>query len=137
MQRLAKDYNEVRKKEKRCGKISENNFTSESTSKQWQKKIFVVPSLLYGNISTYLFCDDTGKSLSEALIFASTNPQYDGRLFIVHENCKLRSENTCRTCCVYKLFFFCFFLTFRTILVHNMFYPCLSLEFSCIKLVIQ
>ena len=31
-----------------------------------------------------------GKSLSEALIFASTNPQYDNRLFIVHENCKLR-----------------------------------------------
>ena len=25
---------------------------------------------------------DTGKSLSEALIFASTNPQYDDRLFI-------------------------------------------------------
>ena len=25
---------------------------------------------------------DTGKSLSEALIFASTNPQYDNRLFI-------------------------------------------------------
>ena len=24
----------------------------------------------------------TGKSLSEVLIFASTNPQYDGRLFI-------------------------------------------------------
>ena len=32
----------------------------------------------------------TGKSLSEALIFASTNPQYDNRLFIAHENCKLR-----------------------------------------------
>ena len=28
----------------------------------------------------------TGKSLSEALIFASTNPQYDNRLFIVHRN---------------------------------------------------
>ena len=28
--------------------------------------------------------------MSEALIFASTNPQYDYRLFIVHENCKLR-----------------------------------------------
>ena len=28
-------------------------------------------------------CSDcTGKSLSEALIFASTNPQYDNRLFI-------------------------------------------------------
>ena len=31
-----------------------------------------------------LYCEecDTGKSLSEALIFASTNPQYDNRLFI-------------------------------------------------------
>ena len=43
---------------------------------------------------------DTGKSLSEAHIFASTNPQYDDRLLIelrvqyLHENCKLR------TCCV-------------------------------------
>ena len=27
-----------------------------------------------------------GKSLSEALIFASTKPQYDNKLFIVHEN---------------------------------------------------
>ena len=37
-----------------------------------------------------LDCYNTGKSLSEALIFALTNPQYDNRLFIVHENCKLR-----------------------------------------------
>ena len=28
------------------------------------------------------FNEDTGKSLSEALIFASTNPQSDARLFI-------------------------------------------------------
>ena len=37
---------------------------------------------------------DTGKSLSEALILGSTNPKYDKRLFIdlpVHENCKLRT----------------------------------------------
>ena len=39
---------------------------------------------------------DTGKSLSEALIFESTNPQYDDRLFIelhtssIHENSKLK-----------------------------------------------
>ena len=33
---------------------------------------------------------NTGKSLSEGLIFASTNPQYDNRLFIAHENCKHR-----------------------------------------------
>ena len=32
----------------------------------------------------------TGKSLSEALIFALTNPQYDDRLLIFHENCKVR-----------------------------------------------
>ena len=45
----------------------------------------------------------TGKSLSEALIFASTNPQYDNRLFIVHENCKLRipAEHVVYTnCCI-------------------------------------
>ena len=43
----------------------------------------------------------TGKYLSEALILASTNPQYDKRLFIelrAHENSKLR------TFCVHKLF---------------------------------
>ena len=42
----------------------------------------------------------TGKSLSEALIFASTNQQYDNRLFIelqvtMHENSKLNpGKNT-------------------------------------------
>ena len=46
----------------------------------------------------------TGKSLSEAFILTSTNPQYDKRLFIdlpvhyVHENYKIR------TCCAHKLF---------------------------------
>ena len=52
----------------------------------------------------------TGKSLSEALIFASTNPQYDNRLFIVNENCKLRipGEHVVYTNCC-----FCFVLTFR------------------------
>jgi hypothetical protein len=65
------------------------------------------------------FC--TGKSLSEALIFASTNPQYDDRLFIELQvqYVKIPSSNLRRTCCVQK-----FFLTFRTIFVHNMFSPC-------------
>ena len=82
--------------------------------------------------STILF--STGKSLSEALIFASTNPQYDNRLFIeLHvQYMKMPRSNLRRTCCEQKLF-----LTFRTIFVHNMFSPCLSLEFSCIELVIQ
>ena len=58
----------------------------------------------------------TGKSLSEALIFASTNPQYDDRLFIELQvqYMKNPSSNLGRTCCVQK-----FFLTFRTIFVHK------------------
>ena len=63
----------------------------------------------------------TGKSLSEALIFALTNPQYDNRLFIEFQvqYMKIPSSNLGRTCCVQKLF-----LTFRKFLVHNMFSPC-------------
>ena len=58
----------------------------------------------------------TGKSLSEALIFA-----YDHRLFIeLQVQCmKIPSSKLGRTYCVQKLF-----LTFRTIFVHNMFSPC-------------
>ena len=60
----------------------------------------------------------TGKSLSEALIFASINPQYDDKLFIeLQVQCmKNSSSEHGETCCVQKLF-----LTFRTISVHNMF----------------
>ena len=63
----------------------------------------------------------TGKSLSEALIFASTNPQYDDRLFIELQlqYMKIPSSNLGRTCCAQKLF-----LTFKTIFVHNMFSLC-------------
>ena len=59
----------------------------------------------------------TGKSFSEALILASTNPQYhyDDRLFIELQvqYMKIPSSNLGRT-----------FLTFRTIFVRNMFSPC-------------
>ena len=63
----------------------------------------------------------TGKSLSEALIFASTNPKYDERLFIELQvqYMKIPILNLGRTCCVQKLF-----LTFRTIFVHIIFSPC-------------
>jgi hypothetical protein len=63
----------------------------------------------------------TGKSLSEPLIFASTNPKYDDRLFIELQvqYMKISSSNLGRTCCVQKLF-----PTFRTIFLHNMFSPC-------------
>ena len=61
----------------------------------------------------------TGESLSEALNFASTNSQYDDRLFIELQvqYMKIPSSNQGR--CVQKLF-----PTFRTIFVHNMFSPC-------------
>ena len=61
----------------------------------------------------------TGKSFSEALILASTNPQYDKRLFIdlrVQYMKTTSSEHVVYTNC-----FFVFLLTFRTIYVHNMF----------------
>ena len=56
-------------------------------------------------------CACTGKSLSEALIFASTNPQFDNIWFIglQVQYMKIPSSNLGRTCCVQKLF-----LTFRT-----------------------
>ena len=59
---------------------------------------------------------NTGKSFSEALILASVNPQYGERLFI-----EFPEKYEFRTCCVQKLFFLLFHLTFKTIFVHNMF----------------
>ena len=68
-----------------------------------------------------IWTNSTGKPFSEALVFASTNPQYDNKLFIELQvqYMKIPSSNLGRACCVQKLF-----LTFRTIFVHNMFYPC-------------
>ena len=67
------------------------------------------------------FTKHTGKSLSEALIFASINPQYDDELQVQYM--KIPSSNLGRTCCVQTLF-----LTFRTIFVHNMFSHVLQKE---------
>ena len=59
--------------------------------------------------------------MSEALIVASTNPQYDDRSFIKLQvqYRKIPSSNQGRTCYVQILY-----LTFRTMFVHNMFSPC-------------
>ena len=62
---------------------------------------------------------NTGKSLSEALNFASTNPQYDDRLFIELQVQYIKIPSSFLSCLVQK-----WFLTFRTIFVHNMFSPC-------------
>ena len=55
-----------------------------------------------GTVGTVAY--GTGKSLSEALIFASTHPQYDDRLFIEFQYMKIPGSNLGRTCCVQKLF---------------------------------
>ena len=64
----------------------------------------------------------TGKSFSEPLILASTNPQYDKRLFIelpVQYMKTTSSEHQENMLCAQIVF--CFVLIFRTIYVHNMF----------------
>jgi hypothetical protein len=76
----------------------------------------------------------TGKSMSEALIFASTNPQYDNRLFIELpvQYMKIPSsehvKNMSRTWCVQKLFF-CFDIQNNLCKQHvlNMFLTCSEL----------
>ena len=68
--------------------------------------------------------------MSEALIFASTNPQYDNRLFFdspVHYMTIPSSEHVVDTNC-----FFCFDSQSNLCTQHV-----LSLEFSCTELVIQ
>jgi hypothetical protein len=79
----------------------------------------IVEKCILFNVKTIVW--GTGKSLSEALIFPSINPQYDHRLFIELQvqYMKIPSSNMRRTFWVQKLF-----LTFRTIFVHSMFSPC-------------
>ena len=82
-------------------------------SNKWNWPRFAITSLMK---SIHV----TAKSLWEAFIFASTNPQNDNRLFIdlQVQYMKIPSSNLGRKCCVQKLF-----LIFRTIFVHNMFSP--------------
>ena len=60
----------------RFGLIEQMKNLDDGLAESISSLIWVAPRLL-GKIIFY-----TGKSLSEALIFASTNPQYDNRLFI-------------------------------------------------------
>ena len=61
----------------------------------------------------------TGKSLPEAFIFASTNPQYDDGLFIELRVQYMKIPSSEHLCT--QIGFYVFVLTFRTIYVHNMF----------------
>ena len=75
--------------------------------------------------------------MSEALIFASTNPQYDDifnelQVQYIKVASSEHAKNMLWTCCVHKLFWMS-----ETISVHNMFFTDLSLEFWFIELVIK
>ena len=74
----------------------------------------------------------TGKSLLEALIFASTNPQYDDRLFIELrvQYMKIPSSEHVENMLCAQVISFVFVLTFRTIDVHNMYVTCSELGIS-------
>ena len=69
-------------------------------------------------LSSQAFVLITGKSMSEALSFALTNPQYYKRLFMKIANGKLRTSGE-QVVYINCLFFFV--LTFRTTFIHNMF----------------
>ena len=60
--------------------------------------------------------------MSEALIFASTNPQYDNRLFIELplQYMKIPSSE-------YEENMFCTQIGFKTTYINNMFFPCSEL----------
>ena len=110
-----------------CNETAKSASTNDQHRPQFyftihcQKVTLSATDLWNTALQTYEDCIITGKSLSEALIFASTRPKYDDRLFIELQvqYMKIPSLNRGRTCCVQKLF-----LTFRTIFVHNMFSPC-------------
>ena len=61
----------------------------------------------------------TGKSFSEALILASTKPQYKKRLLIDFPGWYIKKTTSSEH--VVYIDCFCFVLTFKTIYVHNMF----------------
>ena len=79
----------------------------------------------------------TGKSFSEALILASTNPQYDKRLFIELRVQYMKIASSEHV--VYKNCFFCFCFDIQNNV--SMYTTCsvgvLSLQFSCTELVNQ
>ena len=78
---------------KRVAKVFLTNTTLKPITIRIANIETIEGDAILGNFFFFMYC--TGKSLSEALIFASTNPQYDNKLFIeftssIHENSKLK-----------------------------------------------
>ena len=71
-----KNYQRVSMKQYRGKEVSKLDFTSFLIKNNWSESLSLWCHLLF-KLGVL-----TGKSFSEALILASTNPQYDKRLFI-------------------------------------------------------
>jgi hypothetical protein len=92
-----------------CGFLADDHFQYLELGYLSEKSISKIE-----NDKRYQVEIGTGKSFSEVLILASTNQQYDKRLFIelqvqyVCSYMKIASsehgENMGRTCCVHKMF---------------------------------
>ena len=79
------------------------------------------PNKTFKMVTTY-----KGKSVSEALILESVNPQYDKRLFI-----ELQEKYKFRICCVQKLFFcFCFGIQNNVL---NLYFSCTEVGTQCAR----
>ena len=94
---------------------SEAALTRPSVSSAVSLQCMQFPNSLLSS----LWNPTTGKSMSEALIFASTNPQYDNRLFIELPVQYMKIPSLEHV--VYTNWFFVFVSIFKTIYVHNRF----------------
>ena len=94
---------EVNKYEK-MGKIGHGTFGEVFKGRDRKKpeKLVALKKILMEN-ETEGF-PITGKSFSEKLILASTNPQYDKRLIIELQVKYMKIASSLKTCCVHKLF---------------------------------
>ena len=105
--------------------LSQKHFCAQTSTHNWEMASWTSDpcvALLHRIQQPKLYLPSTGKSLSEAVIFASANPQYDDRLFI-----ELQVQYMKTTGSEYVVDINCFFvfiLIFKANNVHNMFWAC-------------
>ena len=111
--------------------VNPHKISAHSDHFYFSEPMLLIKTCFCSQLCSSCFC--TGKSMSEALIFQSTNPQYDNRLSVELpvQYMKMPSlehgENMMRTLWKHDEKMLCtqivFCFSFRTTYVHNMFYP--------------
>ena len=91
---------------RKIARFSKSKYKDKDNNAKIDEKAFYANSVMGPLLSSKFVRPVTGKSLSETLIFALTNPQYDDRLFIElqAQYMKIPTSNLRRTSCVHKLF---------------------------------